>query len=153
MISHAHSRNHRGYLVTLTSNCPVNTAGGKAATSSFNSPYLNFNIPWEETTMNIYLLRTILCRQPVCPLFPICPGLRDQVDSHRFPSSSNAKTPRKPFEQHTAALKVVLLPARSGILVEVPLHISVLVFQRTAPNFEGLHGHPGSDFRQLDTLV
>lgn len=35
----------------------------------------------------------------------------------------------------------------------MPLHIPILILQRTTPNLEQPHRHPRSHFRQLDTLV
>jgi hypothetical protein len=49
--------------------------------------------------------------------------------------------------------QVLLLPARPGILVEMPLHIALLVLQRSCPNLKQPHRHARAHFRELDGLV
>lgn len=49
--------------------------------------------------------------------------------------------------------QIVLLLARSRVLVHVPLYISVLVLCCALPDLEQAHRHSWTDFCQLDALV
>lgn len=49
--------------------------------------------------------------------------------------------------------KIVLLSARPGVLVHVPLNITILVLESATPDLKQSHGHPGANLGQLDTLV
>lgn len=50
-------------------------------------------------------------------------------------------------------LQVLLLPASSCVLVQMPLYIAFLVIQGTCSNFKQTHAHPGAHFGQLDGLI
>ena len=52
-----------------------------------------------------------------------------------------------------AALQVIFLPPRACVLVQMPLHISLLLLHRAAAYLKQSHRHPRPHFRQLHLLV
>lgn len=50
-------------------------------------------------------------------------------------------------------LQEILLPPRARELGKCPLLVAILVLERAAPDFEGLHGDSRSDFSQLYFVV
>lgn len=51
------------------------------------------------------------------------------------------------------ASQIILLSTCSGVLVQSPLHISILILQRPASDLETPHRHSGPDLSQFYTLI
>jgi hypothetical protein len=61
--------------------------------------------------------------------------------------------PFTPISTSATTSEVLLLPPCPRILVEVPLHIALLVIQRTRSYLKQPHTHSGAYFSELDGLV
>jgi hypothetical protein len=51
------------------------------------------------------------------------------------------------------ASQIILLSTCSGVLVQAPLNVSILILQRSSSDLETSHRHSWSDLSQLNTLI
>ena len=49
--------------------------------------------------------------------------------------------------------KIILLLARSSVLIHMPLIVSTFILQRPTPNLKESHGHPRTHFCKLNALI
>ena len=68
----------------------------------------------------------------------------------RFPQLHAKQTTDNPL---FPASQIILLSTCSGVLIQTPLHISILILQRPASDLETPHRHSGPNLCQFDTLI